>query len=930
VGSRRLPAVLAALLAAGTAGGLGAREPAPVPAPAHPPEAGPDFTVTVVPPDGIFHFAPRVEVPGRPTLALVLSGGGARGVAHLGVLQRMEEGGYPVDAIVGTSAGALMGALYACGFSGREIEDLFHRVDLNRAFLDPFLRSPGRTLSEQEEDNGTILSVEVEGGLPAFALGLRNGVEIRRTLEGLVARGSYFSGGRFDALKVPLRIVATNLETGHKRIFAEGDLVEVLRASMSVPGAFEPVRIDGQQYVDGALVENLPVLAAQESFKPAITVAVDVSTPLKKRYASNFFSLAARSLDLVIEQRQWESRAAATVLIRPELEDGSFMDYGRQLPVLVEAGRLAFDRATRQVQAAFLKGRDQPLAATRIELRHPYPMPARAYALLDTFLPPGQVLQRANVLAVLQQMLVHGWAREAHARLADRHGTPVLELDFLPFQPVRRLAVDAPEPWRAPIERELRGRGFLDGPFNPEAFGEVLGQVVHALILQGHPLVDVAGSGFDPGTGTLTVRMREHPIQSLSVAGDRVDPVESRYLCDLLRPLVGHPLRTGQLRGLIDLAEQRLHLAELRYELRPLPPEPGLASTGAELILTPVHHRTQSFRLSMGFESTLGGQLGFVYQAQNFGRFGAELEVGGSQNRLLREGSLALRGPFSQGLPGMGLELRASRARQRLEAPLLFAAPELGGTASEATLDVSTLSLETFARYGNHGQGKVSLQMDWRQAGTRQAALATDSNSRTLELATEWDDFDRHTFPLRGLMLRGRFDRGETLPGRLPGTPFQTGYLRARGLADLGAGGGIRVGLDLDLEGGTGRRQPLDRWWTLGGPSFMVGTPAMRYVVPDFRVARLGFPLRVDGPFGLSLQFIPRLDLGLLSPGSGEPGRTCRAQAAGLLVRTLLAKFYVELSYGFHRQTLETGWGRTTGTFNALIGTRPFDLWRTR
>src|SRR5690348_13128867 len=109
------------------------------------------FDVQVKPPDYIFRFAPTVEMPGRPRIVLALSGGGARGVAHIGALERLDENGIPVDAVTGTSIGAFIGGLYAAGYSGREIEDLFRTQDLSRAFLDHLRRQPGKTLAEQED-----------------------------------------------------------------------------------------------------------------------------------------------------------------------------------------------------------------------------------------------------------------------------------------------------------------------------------------------------------------------------------------------------------------------------------------------------------------------------------------------------------------------------------------------------------------------------------------------------------------------------------------------------------------------------------------------------------------------------------------------------------------------------------------------------------
>ena len=157
-------------------------------------------------------------------------------------------------------------------------------------------------------------------------------------------------------------------------------------------------------------------------------------------------------------------------------------------------------------------------------------------------------------------------------------------------------------------------------------------------------------------------------------------------------------------------------------------------------------------------------------------------------------------------------------------------------------------------------------------------------------------------------------------------------YLRARGLTSLGPARSERLlGMDLDLEWGYGQNLPLDRWWTLGGPSFLVGSKSLGFLSPNFLVGRFGLPLRMDGPYGLSLQVIPRFDYGVIGMESRDLFRGFRGQGMGLLVRTMAAKFYVELSYGFLKfYDPVLGWRPTTGSFNALIGTQPFDLWKRR
>jgi len=887
--------------------------------------AGDSLEVKVLPPDNVFRFAPRVEVPGRPRLALVLSGGGARAVAQIGVIQRLEEVGLPIDSITGTSAGSLMGALMASGFSGRDIEDLFTRVDFNRAFLDPLVRGQGTTLQEDEAGNGTILSFELTGGVPTFALALRNGVEIQRTLEGLLARGAFYSAGGFDGLKYPLRVVATNLETGQGRIFEKGDLVEVLRASMAVPGAFRPVVVEGQSYVDGALVENLPVFTAREVFHPDAVLAVDVSSPLERRTVSNFFSLAARSLDLVVERRQWESRAAATFLLRPELGPVDFTDYGKHLPAMVAAGRRAFDAHLPELKAGLLRGLGggDALPVTRVAVNTLRPLPPQASAMLARVLPPGAPVRREDVLVALQQLLMHGWARTARGTVRE---DGVLALDLEPFARVQAHDVRVPARYREQLAAGLATRFPPGEPFNPEAFGAFLGDWVHRCVVEGTPLVDVRGSGFDEATGTLRLAMRDPILHGLTVKGAR-NPAETRYLTEFMAPLMGRPLHAAEVRQYIGLAEHRLHLLELRYQLRPV--QVG-AVDDVEIVLTAVHHQTQSLDLSLGYETTLGGAFGFTYNSVNFGGTGVEGVVSGAKDQLEERALLALRGPLDNSLPGAGMELWGSTYRQKLDATRVFRSAEFLASGQGQRLDKDDVGLGWYARYGNPGHGKARLDLTWREAAFEAGGARAIRHEHTAELSTEWDNFDRHTFPTEGLMVRGRYGIGASLAGLEPDGAFRFAYLRAQGITTFGPKrADANVGLDLDVEWGYGDRVPLDRWWTLGGTSFLMGTQALEYLAPNFLVARLGVPLRVAGPFGTSLQIMPRLDLGSLTGGPEDGFRTERSLGTGLVVRTIFSKFYVELAYGFLRPYGgATGWGPASGSFSAIIGTQPFDIWK--
>lgn len=878
--------------------------------------------VKVVPPDMVFRFAPRVEIPGMPRVALALSGGGARGLAHIGVLQRLEAVGYPLDSLTGTSAGALVAALYASGFSGLDIENLFERLDLTRAFLEPLLRSPGETLQEQEDREATFLSVERRNGVISLAQGFRSGVEVQHTLQGLLARGAFFSGGDFDRLHRPLRILATNLETGQGRVFGKGDLVEAVRASMAIPGGFRPVVIDGQQYVDGALVENLPVSTAREAFHPDLVLAVDISAPLERRPSNSILSVAARSLDLVVERRQWESRAAADFLIRPEIRDVPFFEYGKQGPQLVRQGREAFDARSNELNALLRSrlGGHEPVGAVRVAFDTPEPLEPTVSALVP---PPWAAHPEAillqDVQIFLQQVLVHGHAREAWATL-DGGGT--LNLHLRPFERIRGMSVMAPPGEEAPI-RSILGEAFKEGDrYNPEVFGRVISRLVFRAVMGGRPLMDVRGSGFDEATGELRVVMYEPSLKQVDIRTPADQAVDESQLRRILGGVEGRPFRPKAFQQVVALAEHRLNLEELRYQVRPE------GDDGAVLTLIPVAQQRERVHLSLGYETNLGGQVGLSYRSVNVGFRNAELDLSAARNRLQEQVALALRRPFGFSA-GAGFELGANYWQLRLEAPLVTSFPQPSGLGQETRISASDLDFRSYLRFGNLGTGKVSLDL-----GRRNAAIPIDTGRKVQAqdsafLLAEWDNLDRHTLPRDGLMLRTRFGYGASRDGELPSGTFKQGYFRARGLKSFSE----FMGVDLDLEGGYGHRLPLDRWWVLGGSSFIIGSRAMGYLAPNFVAARFGVPFRLYSGLGLTFVLTPRFDVARLSddPGTfGWRGNNPQVVGTGLLLRTTLSNFYAEASFGFTKLTGPQGTGSTEKAFTVLIGTQPFDLWKRR
>ena len=218
----------------------------------------------------------------RPRIGLVLSGGGARGAAHVGVIQALEEMRIPIDAVAGTSMGAVVGGLYAAGLSGDEIDRGVPHARLAGPVRD---RAPRRDLVfRRKQDDRSFLARGAlgfrDGEGVVLPLGLVQGQKITQVLR--TATLPVGDEQDFDQLPTPFRALATDLETGEPVVLRSGDLATVLRASMSAPGVLAPVEIDGRLLVDGGLVDNLPVSLARE-MGVDVVIAVDVGFPLALR-----------------------------------------------------------------------------------------------------------------------------------------------------------------------------------------------------------------------------------------------------------------------------------------------------------------------------------------------------------------------------------------------------------------------------------------------------------------------------------------------------------------------------------------------------------------------------------------------------------------------------------------------------------------------
>jgi len=265
--------------------------------------------------------SPRPEPAGAtkrtPKIGLALGGGAARGFAHVGVIQVLEENGLRPDLVVGTSAGSVVAAMYASGKTGAQLQHVAETME-EAAFTD--------------------------WTLPLFNRGVLKGEALARYMNAQV-------GGRLiEHMPLPLGVVATDLGTGQAVLFQRGDTGTAVRASSAVPAVFQPVRIGAHEYVDGGLVSPVPVRYARQ-MGADVVIAVDISSPPENNASADTLQVLLQTFAIMGKSINAFELKGAEVVVRPVLTGMKSADFSVRKKA-IEAGRAAMLEALPQLKSA--------------------------------------------------------------------------------------------------------------------------------------------------------------------------------------------------------------------------------------------------------------------------------------------------------------------------------------------------------------------------------------------------------------------------------------------------------------------------------------------------------------------------------------------------------------------------------------------------
>ncbi|HKZ21920.1 MAG TPA: patatin-like phospholipase family protein, partial [candidate division Zixibacteria bacterium] len=272
----------------------------------------------------------------KKKIGLALSGGGARGLAQIGILKVLERENIPVDYIAGTSIGGIVGGLYAAGFKAAELE----KIALENNWTELLRDTPSRLsllFSQREESQGILFQFRFDGLKPYIPQALTGAQKFTNFLSQLTLEANYQAQLDFDNLKIPFRSVCTDLVTGEKVVLDSGDLAWAMRATMAAPLAFTPVEWEGKLLVDGGLIDPIPVDVVKQ-MGADIVIAVNTSSVLAdKEQILTPLDIAAQSTTVMTLEKKQQSLSRADAVIFPQLKNFTTTDFDK-VKLLIELG----------------------------------------------------------------------------------------------------------------------------------------------------------------------------------------------------------------------------------------------------------------------------------------------------------------------------------------------------------------------------------------------------------------------------------------------------------------------------------------------------------------------------------------------------------------------------------------------------------------
>lgn len=747
----------------------------------------------------------------RPSVALVLSGGGARGLAHIGVLQAWEEMGLPVDLIVGTSIGGTMGGLFCAGYSGDSLAAITKAANWSRILSN----SPSRGslfLSRRRENEQYIVELRFDGLRPKLPTALSSGQQLSDFLNTLTRSENYRIDGDFDRLRIPLRVVATDLVSGERVVIGSGSLGDALRSTVAIPLAFTPWENDGRLLVDGGLVDPIPVDVARELGAQWI-VAVNATSPLLGREElTDPLTLANQATSVMVLKRQEEQLGNADFVITPDLAGLSNSSF-QKIVELIERGHAAALPVLRRVADSLRQ--------------------VRAHTGNGATPPSADTLAPEYIQWRLDRIVAGGRAVRASARLLGAGDSARVEwdLDTLPALKHVQLSGNTLIPSDSLLAE-------VDALVGTAPTGEALATALAGIELmyeaRGYSLVTLARAELTRD-GLLVLAVDEAPVAGVVITGN--ERTRTSVIRRSLPELVGHPMDEKEIESGVSMvyATGFFHSVTATAVRRDSLPEIHFRVTEQDFLRLRLGlHWDEEFHAETKVELADINTLGYGHKTALTMLFGDRRKF-----------------------------YRLSVGTDRLSSTYLTYQVALYHQRDTWRRYVGSETLPTTFRFNRTG-GKLSLGQQIRHFGElsmgmrvehvddilEPAVAETNLELRTVWLEAQLDTYDRFPFPRKGYRQRLTLEHAEkTLGGAAQYTRF---YGELDGVIPLGHEHAVHFGIQ---SGTADTRLPESERFLMGGRYSFLGWRVGEGRGDHFWIGDLGLRFRLPGRRFLTFRY---------------------------------------------------------------------------
>ena len=467
----------------------------------------------------LFQTFPLSSPKGK--IGLALAGGGARGLAQIGVLKVFEREKIPVDFIAGTSMGGIIGGLYACGYSAEDLEKLALQIN----WQDLFSNAPPRLSllpSQREENEKYLFQIYFEGFKPSIPKGLITGQKLTNLFTQLTMQANFEAGSNFDKLKIPFRAVTTDLATGQEIILVSGDLSEALRATMAIPLVFTPVELGKRLLVDGGLVDPVPVEITR-NMGADFVIAINTSSELlSSSRIKDPLDIANQTTSIMTLERKERELKKADFVIAPDLEPYSSTSFDK-VSELIKKGERVADSLVPQLK--LLLSRSNKPSADSV-----YPIKDVEIAGSEDLLPAplkislklreGATVSLFDIRSDLKDLYSTGYFKDAYAELSRGGENYLLTYRLQENPPFNRIEFSGN---RLFTSKELENKiSFPQQKVaNFKTLQEGLDQVIQLYQNSGYSLAQIKNLDYDSLSGVLKVEVDEGIISKIELSGNK-------------------------------------------------------------------------------------------------------------------------------------------------------------------------------------------------------------------------------------------------------------------------------------------------------------------------------------------------------------------------------------------------------------------------